>query len=106
VAPFLVNRLPDSVRARVKRVALLAPSAHATFAFHVTSWLGIDDDTQHPTAPEIERMTVPVTCVLPTDENDSVCPHIKSRQVRVVAVGTGHHFSGQYGSIVDELLRE
>jgi type IV secretory pathway VirJ component len=104
VASFLVNRLPDSVKARVNGVALLGPSAYATFAFHVTSWLGLDHDTQYPTAPEIARITVPVTCVLPTDDTDSVCHHIKSSQVRVLTVGTGHHFSGEYRHIVDDLL--
>ena len=40
VAPFLVNRLPESTKARVVRVALVGPSASATFAFHVSEWLG------------------------------------------------------------------
>jgi type IV secretory pathway VirJ component len=105
VAPFLVNRLPDAVKARVERVALLGPSSHAAFAFHVASWLGLDDDTKYPTAPEIARIGVPVVCVEPTNGTDSVCAAARSRQVRIINIGTGHHFSGQYEQIVDALLQ-
>jgi type IV secretory pathway VirJ component len=106
VAPFLVNRLPDFMQHHIKAVALLGPSANAAFAFHATSWLGLANDASHPTAPEIARIPVPVTCVLPANDDQSLCRSTTSTAMRVVRVGTGHHFSGQYAAIVDELLRQ
>jgi type IV secretory pathway VirJ component len=104
VLPFLVNRLPAAVRSRIAGVTLLGPSDSASFEFHVSSWLGGGGDTAHPTVPEVARLAVPVTCVHGTDETDSACPALKGRHVRVVPVGTGHHFGGRYQELVDLIL--
>ena len=82
VAPFLVNRLPESVQARVTAVTLLGPSATASFEFHVTNWLVGGGDARYPVRPEIERSSAPVTCVSATDEADSVCREIRAAHVR------------------------
>ena len=105
VAPFLVNRLPAPLKDRVTGVALLSPSDNAAFEFHLASWLGGGADPRNPTAPEIARLRVPVTCVSAEDEPDSVCRGIKTPLLRAVTVGQGHHFSGEYGRIVDAILR-
>ncbi len=105
VAPFLVNRLPDSVKNRVAKVALLGPSETATFEFHLTSWLGGGADPRYPTSPEIARLSIPVTCVSGADESDSVCGVVKLPRLRALAIGKGHHFSGDYSRIVEAILR-
>ncbi len=104
VAPYLVNGLPDRLRARIARVALLGPSPTAAFAFHVSSWLGGGGDRRYPTAPEIERLSMPVACVAGEDEPDSVCHAVRNPRVRGVAIGRGHHFSGEYDRIVSTLV--
>lgn len=105
VASFLVNRLPPHVKGRVAEVALLGPSDTASFEFHLASWLGGGADTRYPTVPEIERLSVPVTCVSATDEPDSVCRVVRGAHVRSVAIGEGHHFGGEYDRLVDLILR-
>jgi type IV secretory pathway VirJ component len=105
VAPFLVNRLPASAKNRIVRVALLGPSATATFEFHLTDWLGGGADSRYPTSPEIGRLSSPVTCVSATDESDSVCHVVKSPRLRALAIGKGHHFSGEYRRIVEAILQ-
>ena len=104
VLPFLVNRLPAPSRARVSSVSLLGLSDTAAFEFHVSSWLGSGGDTHQTTAPEVARMTVPVTCVHGTDEKDSVCLALKGPRVRIAPVGTGHHFGGNYERLVELIL--
>ncbi|HQZ38066.1 MAG TPA: AcvB/VirJ family lysyl-phosphatidylglycerol hydrolase [Vicinamibacterales bacterium] len=105
VAPFLVNRLPAALRSRVTTVALLSPSDTAAFAFHLASWLGGGADPQYPTAPEIARLSMPVTCVSAADEPDSVCRAVTAVRLRAVTIGEGHHFGGEYGRLVDAILR-
>ena len=102
--PFLVNRLPAVARARVAGVGLLGLSDTAAFEFHVSSWLGGGGDPQRPTAPEVARLTVPVTCVHGANESDSGCLALKSGAVRVLAVGSGHHFGGDYARLAELLL--
>jgi len=104
VLPFLVNRLPTPARARISSVSLLGLSDTAAFEFHMSSWLGGGGDTHHPTAPEVARMMVPVTCVHGTDEKDSACLALKGPRVRIVPVGSGHHFGGNYERLVDLIL--
>ena len=102
--PFLVNRLPAQTLAQVSSVSLLGLSDTAAFEFHVSSWLGGGGDPHHPTAPEVARMTVPVTCVHGADEKDSACLALKGSHVRVVPMGSGHHFAGNYAGLVELIL--
>jgi type IV secretory pathway VirJ component len=104
VLPFLVNRLPAPALARIGSVSLLGLSDTAAFEFRVASWLGGGGDIRHPTAPEVARMTVPVTCVHGADERDSACLALKAPHVRIVPVGRGHHFGGDYGRLVELIL--
>jgi type IV secretory pathway VirJ component len=101
--PFLVNRLPAPVRARVRKVALLSPSTTADFEFHVTSWVGAGGSS-HATAPEIHRMTVPVTCIYGKEDTDSVCLTAKSARLSREPLGGAHHFGGDYGRLAGLIL--
>ena len=106
IAPFLVNRLPESIRAHVTALTLLGPSTTASFEFHMTNWLVDGGDARYPVRPEVERSSTPVTCVSGTDEVDSICRDIKAPHVRAASVGRGHHFSGEYRQLVDLILRK
>lgn len=105
VASFLVNRLPNVLKSRVERVVLLAPSDTAAFEFHLADWLGGGADARYPTVPEIERLPLPVTCVFPSEEPDSVCRNAMTANLRAVPLGEGHHFGGEYGRLVELILR-
>jgi len=105
VAPFLVNRLPAPVKARVTGLTLLGPSATASFEFRMTDWLMGGGDSRYPVPAEVERVSVPVTCVSATDEPDSVCRGIAAAHVRRATVGRGHHFGGEYDRLLDLVLR-
>jgi type IV secretory pathway VirJ component len=104
VLPFLVNRLPMPARERVTRVTLLGLGDTAAFEFHVADWIGGSAGEEFPTAPEVGRVSVPVVCVQGAGEDDSACPALRAPHLRVVTVGTGHHFGGDYGRLVDVIL--
>jgi type IV secretory pathway VirJ component len=106
VLPFLVNRLPPATRARIERLVLLGPSETAAFAFHVGSWLGIGGAKDRAVRPEVERLAEPVLCVQGRDETKSACRGLKGARVAVVAVGSGHHFGGDYGRLAELIRRE
>jgi type IV secretory pathway VirJ component len=106
VLPFLVNRLDAASRAKVAEVALLGFTTTARFEFHVAEWVGQNRGPEYPTVPEVDRLTVPVTCVMGAGEQDSACGELRTPEVRVVTVGTGHHFGGEYARLVDAILRE
>lgn len=105
VLPFLVNRLPPSVRDTITHVALLGLATTATFEFHVAEWVGRSGGREYPTVPEVDRLAVPVTCVQGAGEEGSACHELHNPRVRVVTVGAGHHFSGEYSRLVDVILQ-
>ncbi len=105
VVPFLVTRLPPDVRARIAGVGLLGLSPTATFEFHLAEWFGGGATTEYLTVPEVERLSVPVTCVRGAGESDSACSSLRGANIAVVTVGEGHHFSDEYQRLAEAILR-
>jgi type IV secretory pathway VirJ component len=107
VLPFLASRLPADLRAGIALVALLGPGRTTDFEFHLTDWLGGDDPTALPVAPEVAKLAgLRVLCVQGTDEDDSLCPMLDETRVRRFVLPGGHHFGGDYGVIAERILAE
>jgi len=105
VAPFLVARLPQALRARVGLVALLGLSGSAQFEFHVAEWLGKEAKDSVPVAPEIARLEgLPVLCLFGADESRSICPRLPADQVKALQLSGGHHFGGDYAAVARQIL--
>jgi len=102
--PFLVNRLEPAQRARVAHVFLLGLGTNAEFEFHLAEWLGQSRGPEYSTVPEVDRLTVPVTCVRGADEEESACGLIKNPRAHVTTVGEGHHFGSEYDRLVNVIL--
>lgn len=62
-------------------------------------------DAAYRTAPEIEKMTAPVTCIYGSDEVDSGCRLLKGQRITEEVVGKGHHFGGDYERLVVSILQ-
>jgi type IV secretory pathway VirJ component len=104
VLPFVVNRLPPDLLARVASVSLLGIDAHASFEVHVAEWVG-GDEGGPPTRPELaEIKSVPVLCIYGAGETDSICPQLPPGTVARAQIGKGHHFSGEYALLADRIL--
>ena len=104
VLPFVVNRLPPDLRARVASVSLLGIDAHASFEVHVAEWVG-GDEGGPPTRPELAEITgLPVLCIYGEGETDSICPQMPPGTVTREQIGKGHHFSGEYALLADRIL--
>lgn len=105
VLPFVVNRLPADLRARVASLSLLGIDSRASFEIHIAGWLGSSDGGP-PTRPELEAVhAVPVLCIYGEDESDSICPGLPAAAGIVrERVGHGHHFSGEYAALADRIL--
>jgi type IV secretory pathway VirJ component len=102
-APFVANRLPPDLKARLALIAMLGPDANASFEFH---WSDLVSDTHRPsdlpTAPEIARLRgAPTLCVFGADEPASPCRSTALGHVRSVERKGGHHFDGDYRALGD-----
>jgi type IV secretory pathway VirJ component len=105
VLPFVVNRLPPDLRARVATVSLLGVDSNASFEIKIAGWVGADDGGP-ATQPEVAAMgAIPVLCIYGEGETDSICPGLpKEPQHTLAEIGKGHHFSGEYSSLADRIL--
>ena len=104
VLPFVINRLPPDLRARVATVNLLGLDSSASFEVRISGWLG-GDSGGPPTRPELERLgSVPVLCIYGEGETDSICPELSASTVTREQIGKGHHFSGEYSLLADRIL--
>lgn len=106
VLPFMAGRLPPDLRERIDLVALLGPSAHANFQFHLSNWLGGGDGQQSiPTRPEIDRLAgTPLLCACGEADEDCICKDLPSTLARVALFGGGHHFGGDYDALAARIL--
>ena len=108
VLPFVVNRLPPELRARVATVSLLGVDSNASFEIRIADWVG-SDDSGPPTRPEVAAIGgVPVLCIYGEGESDSICPGLPKNpehtKITLAEVGKGHHFSGEYATLAERIL--
>jgi type IV secretory pathway VirJ component len=93
LAPFVVARLPDDLRARVRLVALLSPATTANFHFHLIDLVRTvhrPDDV--PVLPELAHMgEVATLCVYGREETESLCSAAPAGSMHLVAREGGHH---------------
>jgi type IV secretory pathway VirJ component len=107
VLPFLFNRLPEDVAARVPLVVLIGASHTATFEFHVSEWLGGGGKDLPKTLPEAGKIRAPrLLCFYGDTEKDTICPELKAPNARAVRLSGGHHFGGDYEGIARRILVE
>ena len=104
VLPFVVNRLPPELRARIASLSLLGIDSSASFEVSVADWVGGGGGAA--TRPEVAALTrVPVLCIYGAGESDSICPGLAAGALLArEQVGKGHHFSGEYATLADRIL--
>ena len=109
LASFMVNRLPEPERARIGAVALLSPSARASFEFH---WTDIVRNTHRPTdrdaQPELRQLAsrTAVLCAYGREDEESLCPDADRQRVQVVMREGGHRLDGADGDALGALVAD
>ncbi|BBO75595.1 virulence protein [Desulfosarcina widdelii] len=105
VLPFAVNRLPESLRALVRCVVLLAPGRQTSFEFHLSNWIGGPSSDTFAVQPEIERISGPsLLCLYGAQDKESVCPLLAEGSAQIEELKGGHHFGGDYGALVQKII--
>jgi type IV secretory pathway VirJ component len=108
ILPFVANRLPPDLLAKVELIALLAPSREAAFEFHLADWV---TDSVPPDAkavlPEVEKLKGKrLLCIYGEEERDSLCPNLDVSVAQTIRLKGGHHFDGHYATLANIILHE
>lgn len=106
VLPFIVNRLPPEMRARIAGVALLGLDLNTSFEIRVSGWLPGASIGEQPVRPEIDKLTgLRAMCLYGKGETHDPCATFAGETLHAVTVGSGHHFSGAYAQLADTVLQ-
>jgi type IV secretory pathway VirJ component len=106
IAPFMVSRLPDSLRRRIDLLAMVGLEDHAAFGFHLADVVA---DVRHegdlPVLPEVEKLRgLPMLCLRGRDDRRSLCPALPAAIARVETMSGGHRVLGREGGEVGTLI--
>ena len=106
VLPFMTNRLPTDLLARVRQIDLIGPGRRVEFEFHVAEWLG-GGDKGMPILPEVLKLKGrKILCFYGEEESDSLCKDLGPGVAQSVLLSGGHHFGGDYEGIATRILAE
>jgi type IV secretory pathway VirJ component len=108
VLPFILTRLSQEMRDRVKLVALLGLGSMVDFKFHLTDWLGtFSRSTSRAVKPEVEKLRgMKMYCFYGADDSDALCKDLDPGLVRSVVLEVGHRIGRHYQPVVDAILKE
>ena len=107
VLPFMANRLPPELSAKVALTALIGLSRSVAFEFHVAEWLGASSGRELPVLPEVRKLKgARIVCLYGEGEKDSLCRDLDPGLARIVALPGAHHFGGDYTAVAEAILRE
>lgn len=107
VMPFVVNRLPEDLRAKLKMVVLLSPGTQAEFEFHFSSWLNRPYSGDFPLLPELKKMKDIQTVVFYGKEEDQkLTIPLVSKSIKIILVPGDHHYHYQHAVMAQAIQRE
>ena len=94
VLPFLINRLPDDLKEKIKVIALITPGKTSDFTIHINDMLLIDGTYKYNVPKEIAKIsTEKIICFFGQKEETIFAEGQQPKNVRNVFVKGGHSFS-------------
>lgn len=107
VLPFMANRLPPELAAKVPLTVLIGLSRTVAFEFHVAGWFGAASSKDLPVLPEVVKLKgARILCLYGEGEKDSLCRELDPGLAKVMALPGAHHFGGDYNAVADATLKE
>ncbi|SDT11984.1 virulence protein (VirJ) [Mucilaginibacter mallensis] len=104
VVPFIYNRLPDDLKAKVNKLQLLSPYLSTDFRVHFADLFTTGDDNRvYKVKPEVEKISIPVYCFYGETENPKPLADIMMQNFFVKFLPGDHHYQNSYIQIVSSL---
>lgn len=107
VIPFIAQRLPDAMKTQVKTVVLLSPDEKADFEIHILDLLHMGyKKGQFDVIAETKKIKALMPlCIFGEKENDDEKMRFTKNGLQVVNIPGGHHFTQDFASIVEAMMR-
>lgn len=107
VMPFLVDRLPQDLRAHIDRVALMAPSTTAPFQVTAGERVGLETPGGRPILPELQadaRQGLHIVCIYGATDRSAICPTLRLPETQSPELAGGHGFNGKDDAVAAAIL--
>jgi type IV secretory pathway VirJ component len=100
VIPFIYDKLPGDIQARVSLLDLMSPSGYADFTFHFTSWLDENSSQNYKVATLLNTLEGPgIVMIFGKEENENFC-EIKNKKTKIILVDGDHHYNYNQEEVV------
>ena len=101
VIPFIVNKLPVSMKNKLLCVVLLSPSTSTDFEIHWSDLLGMDKKRSMDVVAEINRMgSCKTVTIFGADGNDFQVKSVKLVHYSNEILNGGHHYENNIDNLV------
>ncbi len=107
IIPFLMNRLPNDLKEKIKLIALITPSQTSDFTIHLNDMLTFNGKYEYDVVAEIGKIsTTNIFCFFGANETPIFDASHQQMNLKICLVKGGHHFSDAKAvmkQILDEL---
>ncbi|MDI9873023.1 AcvB/VirJ family lysyl-phosphatidylglycerol hydrolase [Flectobacillus rivi] len=106
VAPFIANKLPESLREKLSGITLLSPDTKGDFEIHVADMLSLGGNNDpYDVLKEMELShSLKRLCLFGSDEDTDITNSFRKTGAKVEILPGGHHFDNAYTNIVNKVL--
>jgi type IV secretory pathway VirJ component len=107
IIPFIIDRLPCDIKAKISMAIMLSPDDHADFEFHFASWLDKSSRNAFPVLPEINKLEGLKTLVFFGDEEkDPLKYDISPTIAKIIEVPGDHRYKDDRNKLVGLIIAE
>ena len=103
VASFLPNRFSAEMQKKIKRIALISPSASTDFVIRVSDLVGENENLyrRYKVKPEIDQIGLPVVCTFGKEEVKVLKTTLGSRNnLTTIELPGDHRYNNDYSLLV------
>lgn len=103
VASFLPGLLTLQLQNKIKKIALLSPSASTDFEVRLSDLLATSDDAErkYKVGSEIEKTKLPMACIFGQDENLLLKNSLSENDsLRIYRLPGGHHYNDNFSLLM------
>ena len=106
VAPFIITKLPDSVRKKLVSVVLLSPSESTDFEIHWFDIFGGNKKRSMDVVTELNKLDpIKTVTIFGNDENDFPFKSIKLKNYSNKILPGGHHFDDNTDEVAATMVK-
>jgi len=105
IVPFIINRLPDDMKLKVKSAVLLSPATTTDFEIHISNMVGIGNPKNtYNVVDEIDKMKlIPTLVILGEKEKSRIPALLTGTDVKIKEIPGDHHYNFNTSLIIQTM---